>query len=93
MVRYKVFANINESNYYYDCYGYRFYFSSKIYLEKFKNRLNEYIENEKIKLKNRYKVDIVSNSSLVIAFYCKLETRGFRVYILKDGKEIERLNE
>lgn len=93
MVRYEVFQNIEESPYFIDKYGFRFYFSSKVYLEKFKNRLDNFIEIEKIKLKNRYKYEIFSLNKLVVAFYCKIESRGFRVYLLKDGKEIERLKQ
>lgn len=87
----KVYANIEESTYFTDMYGYRLYFSSKVYMNKFKNRIEKYIKDERIKLKNKYKVSNITNNFLVLSLYIKIETRGFRVYLTCDGRCGRRL--
>ena len=41
---------------------------------------SDYIKEETLKFKNRYKVNITMFDIFVIAFYKKCENRGFRVY-------------
>ena len=83
-----VYNNINESPYYFDYYNYRFYFSSAFYRRNFKNKIEDYVREEKYKLINRYKIinscflDVI-NEVLYISLYKKIEKRGFRV--LKDN--------
>lgn len=91
MIKSRVFANIDESSYFVDLYGYRFYFSSLVYLEKFKKRIFEYIKDESIKLKNKYKVNFNNKEYLTLSLYRKIETRGFRIYLLENGEEHYKL--
>ena len=78
--------NLKESSYYIDLFGLRFFFSSKLYLEKFKNNVNEYINFEAMKICNKYKIPIILNRYLAISYYKRIEKRGFRI-IEKDTKE------
>lgn len=71
--------NLNKSNYKYKKGTITFYFSSKLYLEKFKNNVDEYIENESRKIKAKYKVEIGLYYYFMVAFYCKIEKRGFLI--------------
>ena len=64
--------DLNESNYVLDLYGFRFYFSSKFYLRKFKNGVISFVNLENSKLRNRYKIPIFLNSYFAISFYKKI---------------------
>lgn len=56
---------------------YTFYFSSLFYKRKFDEGLENYVELEQAKIKNKYGVPINLNLFLAIAFYKKIEKRGF----------------
>lgn len=71
--------NLNKSNYKIKKGAITFYFSSKLYLEKFKNNVDEYIENESRKINAKYNVDISLYNYFMVAFYCKIEKRGFLI--------------
>lgn len=72
--------NLEESNYKILKYGVIFYFSSLLYLEKFEKEVENYINTETIKLRNKYKVDNDFTLYLAISFYKKIEKRGFYIY-------------
>lgn len=80
--------NIKESDYSYNFKGLSFYFSSKQYLEKFKNNIEDYINNETMKLKVKYNIIFSIDLILMLAYYKKIEKRGFRVYDNLNKKEI-----
>ena len=69
--------NLYKSNYKLNKGLVTFCFSSKLYLEKFKNNVDEYIENEQRKMKAKYKVNTNLYYFFMIAIYCKIEKRGF----------------
>lgn len=77
---------IEESNFIYEFLGYLFYFSSEFYLNKFKNNVLNYIEEEKIKLFNKYKIKNSFDLFLSFALYNKIEKRGFYIVHKKDNK-------
>lgn len=56
-----------------------FYFSSRLYLEKFKNNVDEYVENESRKINAKYNVNVDLNNYFMVAFYSKIEKRGFLI--------------
>lgn len=56
-----------------------FYFSSPVYLEKFRKRINEYLKNEKNKFSYRYKFNEIDDLFFYLVLYNKIETRGFLV--------------
>lgn len=71
--------NLNKSNYKLIKEGFTFYFSSKFYLEKFKNNVDEFLENESRKVETKYKVDINLINYFIVAFYKRIEKRGFLI--------------
>ncbi len=71
--------NLNKSNYKLMKGEFTFYFSSKFYLEKFKNNVDEFVENESRKIDAKYKVDINLINYFMVAFYKKTEKRGFLI--------------
>lgn len=56
-----------------------FYFSSLFYKRKFDEGLENYIEVENAKLKYKYGINLNGSIFLAIAFYKKIEKRGFYV--------------
>ena len=82
--------NLNESEYKVTIEGITFYFSSKVYLEKFKSRVKEFISIETAKIYVRYKINLNLDIYFMIAFYKKIEKRGFRVYDEEKKKEISQ---
>lgn len=80
----QVYNVIEDSIYYTDRKGLRFYFSSEFNKQRFLNSLEEYIKNENRKLTNRYKVSIDLVQYMALSLYKKIEKRGFRVYHIKD---------
>lgn len=71
--------NLNKSNYKILKGEFIFYFSSKFYLEKFTNEVDEYVENESRKIRAKYKVDINLINYFMVAFYKQIEKRGFLI--------------
>lgn len=76
---------LDESDYKIIKYGLVFYFSSKLYLDKFVNNVEKYVEEETLKLINKYKVNCNFTVYLAISYYKKIEQRGF--YIFDDVKQ------
>ena len=75
-----VYKDINESIYFFKYQDFKFYFSSKFYLEKFTREYVDFLKNEKLKLRIKYKCDIFGDDILLLLLYRKVDKRGFRVY-------------
>lgn len=60
--------------------GYTLYFSSVFHRNKFKKEYKEYIKENSLKFKNRYKIDINLDEVFLLSFYKRVENRGFLVY-------------
>lgn len=80
-----IYYDLEESDYIYRYRNYKFYFSSKVYLRKFKERLKNYVNVENKKFQNRLKVDIDFSHIFALDLYKKIEKRGFLV-LYKDKK-------
>lgn len=83
-----IYNNINESNFSYTYKRFKFYFSSEFNKTRFKEKIENFINDEVIKLNQRYKVfdkrfNEILEEILLISFYKKIEKRGFLVYDLK----------
>lgn len=74
-----VYNNIEDSNYKLEVGKLRLYFSSEFNLKRFNDNYEKYIIDENFKLENKYHVKILANYYLLIAFYRKIEKRGFRI--------------
>ena len=75
-----IYYNLEESTYIYESHGLQFYFSSEFYLNKFKSNIENYVNNENNKIRNRYNVFISLDIFFMISYYQKLEKRGFKIY-------------
>lgn len=76
----KIFYNINESNIFVEVGLLKFYFSSETLKNRFLREYNKYIEEEKIKLDTRYKMNI-DKDFFIISLYRQIESRGERIYL------------
>ena len=75
MTKAGVYLNLDESTYKVKKFGLIFYFSSKFYMEKFKENVEKYVETENIKLANKTKLIINFNQLFSISLYQKIEKR------------------
>lgn len=85
--------DIKNSNYAYHFLGHTFYFSSKYYLDKFKEGVGNYIEVETLKLYNRNKIKIKADLYFAISFYHKIEKRGSYIVDNVTNKEVTNSQE
>ena len=69
----KIFYNLEESNYEYSYKRFKFVFSSKFYIEKFKKELYNFVDIEKRKLDARYGIYLESDEFLALSLYKKIE--------------------
>lgn len=81
----QVYNIIEESIYFLDKGGLRFYFSSEFNRKRFKEKSTSYIKEENRKIVNRYKQNIDLTQYMLVSLYKKIEKRGFRVYLLEDN--------
>lgn len=77
----KIFHDLTESNEFVELLQSRFYFSSSFNKERFLKGYEDYIKEEEDKIKSKYGINISIRYYLLIAYYIKIEKRGF--YITK----------
>ena len=82
-----VYNDISKSTFSHEVEDFIFYFSSEFNKRRFVENYQKYVEDETNKLESKYHVTIDLNIELMIAFYKKIEKRGFRVTNL-DGTTI-----
>ena len=75
-----IYNDLDESKYIYSLGSLTFYFSSKFYMEKFKNEYKEYVKSEKIKIQLKYKCTLNGDEMILLNLYKSIEKRGFKVY-------------
>lgn len=74
-----IYLDLKESDYKYKYKDLEFYFSSIRYLEKFKENVENFINEETVKLELKYHIVVDFKKYLAIAYYKRIERRGFRV--------------
>lgn len=74
-----LFYDIEKSTLKFEFNGIIFYFSSDTNLERFKNGYLSYIMEEQDKINAKYHVMSDLKNLLILAYYKKVEHRGFRV--------------
>ena len=74
-----VYKDINESNYIFEYNKLKFYFSSLFYKEKFIKEHIDFIRDETMKLKIKFKCSIYCDEMILLLLYKKIEKRGFKV--------------
>lgn len=77
----KIYYDLTESTEYVELLSCRFYFSSSFNKERFLNNYQEWIKEEENKIIAKYKVPISIRFYLLMAYYLRIEKRGF--YITK----------
>lgn len=80
-----IYNNLSESTYNYVYNGVKYYFSSKVYMEKFINRLEAFIDEEVDKMQVKFKTKVFADNVFAIKLYTLIEKRGFLIEI--NGKE------
>lgn len=80
--------NNNENKFFLEIGKVRVYFSSEFNLLRFKEKYKSYIEEETLKLENKYHVKIVANYYFMIAIYKKIEKRGFRIENIETNAKV-----
>ena len=84
-----IYLDLKESDYKINYNGLIYYFSSELYMYKFKNNVKQFIIEETAKIKAKYKINIYIDTMLTLSFYKKIEKRGFRVVYKENEKTIE----
>lgn len=74
-----VYNNIDESTYIFEYDKLKFYFSSQFYLNKFKNEYSNFLKDEQMKIKLKYKCNIYCDDMILLLLYKRIEKRGFKV--------------
>ena len=74
-----VYKDINESNYIFEYNKLKSYFSSLFYKEKFIKEHIDFIRDESMKLKIKFKCSIYCDEMILLLLYKKIEKRGFKV--------------
>lgn len=83
-----VYKDINESDYSFRYDEIEFYFSSNFYKEKFIKEHRDFIHNETMKLRVKFKCSVYADEMILLLLYKRIEKRGFRVtYKDKELKE------
>ena len=88
----RVEYDINKSEYYFRVNKLTFFFSSKFNKTRFESGFIEYVSEETNKIKAKYKVDINLTNYLLLAYYKKIEKRGFKVLTYDDNDVIIELS-
>lgn len=86
----EIFYNLEDSPYIYKSKNFNFYFSSEFYLNKFKDNIYKYVEEENRKLDIRFKCDTNFFTVLMLNYYKMTEKRGFLVINNVTGKKIDK---
>lgn len=81
-----IYNDINESNYTFKYDKLVFYFSSNFYKEKFIKEHINFIRDETMKLRIKFKCGIYCDEMILLLLYKKIEKRGFKV--LYNDKQI-----
>lgn len=84
----RVYHDLTESKEFVELLETRFYFSSSFNKERFLNGYKKYIKEEEDKIISKYGINISLRYYLLIAYYLKIEKRGF--YITKYDNIIDR---
>ena len=88
----RVEYDLNNSCYISKIHDYVYYFSSEFNLNRFNEGVYDFIKIETDKLKAKYHVNINISDYLTLAFYKRIEKRGFKVLTYDTNKEIIELS-
>lgn len=88
MYQRKIFLDIKDSDIFYRCLGFKFYFTSIKRRDVFIRNLNSYIKNETARIYNKYEV-MISDLELYLAFslYKQIE-KNYKIEQLLDNSKV-----
>lgn len=89
----RVIYDIEESDYFYKINNLKFYFTSVFNQRRFINNFKYYVKEETFKLQSKYHINIDITNYLLVAFYKKIEKRGFKVLAYYPNGAIIELKE
>lgn len=73
----RVFYDLTESTEFIELEKTRFYFSSSFNKDRFLKGYETFMKEEEDKFKAKYGINVANKYNLLIAFYMKIEKRGF----------------
>lgn len=85
-----VYKDVKESPYKENYSGLCFHFSSLFNRRRFRIGIEKFINEEELKIRNKYQLEIDLNKYLAIAYYKKIEKRGF--YVLIEDNEFNEID-
>lgn len=88
-----IFRDVKNSSYK-DVYSdICFHFSSLFNLRRFRTNIEKFVNEEELKIRNKYQLEIDMTKYLAIAYYKKIEKRGFYVLLgNEEFNEVEYIN-
>ena len=89
----RVEYDLNNSSYSVQVGDYVFFFSSEFNLNRFNEGYLDYATNETNKLKAKYHINIDIFDYFLLAYYKKIEKRGFKVLTYDNSNGIIELKE
>lgn len=83
-----IYHDLNETIYFYRLLNYKFYFSSKVYRDKFIARYPNFIKEESYKFKERFGFNLKNYDLFLFRLYSIIEKRGFLVEEYSEEEKI-----
>lgn len=74
-----IYRDLNETKFIFKYDNLTFFFSSYFYFNKFKREYSDFLNNETMKLKIKYRCNIYADEMILILLYKMIEKRGFKV--------------
>lgn len=68
-----------------------FHFSSLFNLRRYKTNIEKFVNEEELKIRNKYQLEIDMKKYLAIAYYKKIEKRGFYA-LIENNDEFNEIN-
>ena len=84
-----VYKDVKESPYKENYSGICFHFSSLFNRRRYRNNIDNFVNEEELKIRNKYQLEIDLKKYLAIAYYKKIEKRGF--YVLIEDNEFNEI--
>ena len=85
-----VYKDVKESPYKENFSGICFHFSSLFNRRRFRKGIESFINEGELKIRNKYQLEIDLKKYLAIAYYKKIEKRGF--YVLIEDNEFNEID-
>ena len=89
----RVYKDVKNSPYKDNYADICFHFSSLFNLRRYRTNIEKFVNEEELKIRNKYQLEINMQKYLAIALYKKIEKRGFYALIEDDEfNEVDHIN-